>query len=356
MKARAKERAVKIALVSASLVAAFVLAEAAYGLFILALRGDSRAVVSLDDELGWRPTENLKFRKTLKDAGGQEYTVRYASSRYGFRMYSDVKSPKKRLLFIGDSYTWDREVSNSKTYYAILAERLPVEVFAFGSGGYGTLQEFMILDKFVDSIHPDMVILQFSWNDFINNTLEMDSASSCPNPLPRPHLTEEGTVQYAYPCRFGLLRDIIYRYSRLLSWVTGKLDQMASVYIRHHYIEEEISELGEKHPAFARSVQVTDILFRKMRQRIPHTPILAFSSKEPEPYYTAFKRISQQNGMEVVEGLGTASKDAENRGIVVKAADRSHWNEAGHEICAEILTAPLAKRLKIGNAAAVSHK
>lgn len=343
MKTPRKERVIRIALLAASLVFSLLLAEAGYRVCVFLIRGDPRPVVTLDEQVGWKPTGNLRLHKTLRDDAGSKYTLDYSTSVDGFRMYGDVNSERRRVFFLGDSFTWAQEVSDSKTYFAILAAKLPLEVFAFGGGGYGTLQEFMILDKFADSIRPDLLILQFCENDFVNNSLEMDRATRRNNPLRRPYLTGSETVEYAFPCRFELLRDFIYRYSRLLSWLTGKLDKMMYQYGPSRGIEDEIAELSMKHPVFSRAVHITDRLFRKIKQRIPHTPIMAFCVDDREPHHEQFKRLSRQNGIEVIEGVARAVQDAEKRGVVVRAEDGGHWNEAGHEICAEVLRAHLVK-------------
>jgi len=62
------------------------------------------------------------------------------------------------------------QVSDEDTYYAIIKRKLDAEVFAYGAGGFGTLQEYMILDRYVDMIHPSLILWQFCLNDFITTT------------------------------------------------------------------------------------------------------------------------------------------------------------------------------------------
>jgi hypothetical protein len=65
-------------------------------------------------------------------------------------------------------------VSDGDTYYAIIKRKLDAEVFAYGAGGFGTLQEYMILDRYVDMIHPSLILWQFCLNDFITTTRHGD--------------------------------------------------------------------------------------------------------------------------------------------------------------------------------------
>src|SRR5437867_3136868 len=97
--------------------------------------------------------------------------------RGGFRRFGDPSSSRPKLLVVGDSFTHALEVSDDKTYYALLGDRLGAEVFAYGAGGYGTLQESLVLDEYVDIIKPDAILWQFCSNDFVNNDLELESMS-----------------------------------------------------------------------------------------------------------------------------------------------------------------------------------
>jgi len=121
-------------------------------------RVEYRSLIRLDKKLGWVVPENYSFKGTEKDIWGKTYPVEIKTGRYGFRMFGDVNSGKPKILFIGDSFTNAFTISNDKTYYGIIGEAFPVEIFAYGEGGYGTLQEYMILDEYFDLIKPDIIV------------------------------------------------------------------------------------------------------------------------------------------------------------------------------------------------------
>jgi alkylation response protein AidB-like acyl-CoA dehydrogenase len=50
-------------------------------------------------------------------------------------------------------------------------------VQVYGGHGYGTLQEYLVIDKYIDEIKPDLILLQVCSNDFTNN-LENEAKSS----------------------------------------------------------------------------------------------------------------------------------------------------------------------------------
>jgi hypothetical protein len=93
----------------------------------------------------------------------------------------DVASDKPRVFVIGDSFTQAPEdASDGKTYYSDL-KKLGLEVFAYGGSGYGSLQEFMILDRYYNVVKPDLIVWQYSTNDVVNNSPELETASRVNN-------------------------------------------------------------------------------------------------------------------------------------------------------------------------------
>ena len=62
-----------------------------------------------------------------------------------------INTKKRKILIIGDSFTEGVNVNNDEVYYNYL-DTNKYEIFAYGCGGYGTLQEFMIIDEYFDEI------------------------------------------------------------------------------------------------------------------------------------------------------------------------------------------------------------
>ena len=145
--------------------------------FFESVDGGRIGPISLDQELGWKATEHYQETLIERTNAGRPYSVRRSQKQYGFRQFGDLDSKKMRLLVIGDSFTHATAVSDDRTYHALLAQLLDVEVFAYGAGGYGTLQELMILDRYIDIIRPDVILWQYCANDFINNDNELERLS-----------------------------------------------------------------------------------------------------------------------------------------------------------------------------------
>ena len=294
-------------------------------------------VIALDAERGWLPVRNYLYKGELLDAGGVRYPVDIETDAEGYRAFGDLRNgERKKVLFLGDSFTHAMQVSNQKTYFGLLQEELGIEAFAFGVDGYGTLQEYLLLDSIIDDVEPVIVVLQFCPNDFINNHYDLELASAFNNNgLRRPYF-EEGQIQYKTPTNFSAIREFAASYSEFLYFILNTIDRLKTPPVNSS--ENLIEEQGLSYPLFKESVEVTDQLLEKIRARVPPgTPIYAFSTNHGAPYHEEFKRLSDKNGIEFVDGTSQALRAAESKGITTRAADKAHWNNQGHQIVAEVL-------------------
>jgi len=294
-------------------------------------------ILTFDETLGWRPTENYQQHDLKLDAGGRSYSVEYTTDKNGFRMFGNphVKD-KQKVIFVGDSYTQAEEVSNDKTYYGLLKDSSNLEVFAYGGLGYGNLQEYMVLNKFIEQIQPDVIVLQFCSNDFINNYYELELRSSRNNnAMRRPYMTKEGRVVYAMARPLPQFREFINMNSRFLYSIFSRLDKLAS---SDSSVEDIIAVKGREYELFQDSVEITERLLGKIKARIPtNTMVYAFSVDGSNPYYDEFRRMSHANEFVFMDDVPRAIEKAEEHGVVVKAADNAHWNEMGHKIVSDVI-------------------
>ena len=122
---------------------------------------------------------------------------------HGFKRWPKYNDGKPRVLIIGDSFTQMVQVSNGEEWYAYLERAFPdIAFYVFGGGGYGTLQEYMVMDDYFDEIRPDAIIWQFCRNDFHNNYYELDRKDyPYNNHFIRPYL-ENGNIVYRLPLPF----------------------------------------------------------------------------------------------------------------------------------------------------------
>jgi len=95
-----------------------------------------------------------------------------------------------RIAVLGDSFTAAVQVSLESTYWSVLerelaklvADRYPdVEVMAFGVGGYGTAQQYLLLQNQVWKYSPDIVVLAVcTGNDLRDNLRALSGKSYVP--------------------------------------------------------------------------------------------------------------------------------------------------------------------------------
>ena len=297
--------------------------------------------ITLDSELGWRATEYYEEALVERTKRGLPYAVKRSQKQYGFRRFGDPNSTKVKMLVIGDSFTHATAVSDDRTDHAWLSKLLDAEVFAYGAGGYGTLQEYLILDRYVDLIKPDMVLWQFCINDFINNDNELELLSRVNNNgLQRPYWVN-GTVVHLSPKKSGKeLREWINRHTRFLYFIVSRIDKFRAI-TSDYTVESDIEAQGFAHRGFLRSVQVTDELIGRVRARVGALPIMAFSCGSVVPYSEGFARVTSHHGIEYWDDVADVVLKAEQRGEDVLSSDE-HWNEYGHKLIA----LQLAKHLR----------
>lgn len=303
--------------------------------------------ITLDAKLGWRATENYQFEGPRYNSDGTIYHARISQDGNGFRMFGDVSSGKPRVFVIGDSFTQATEVSDDKTYYAIVRRLLDIEVFAYGGGGYGSLQEFMILDKFLESVRPDLILWQYSTNDFINNSVELETASSINNNgMVRPYWINH-QIHYILPKEYAKdLRMFALQYCRICYIVLNRLDRLAAARTQKT-VETETPSGRSAHGAFLRSLSVTDEIMEQVRTRAGSVPIVGFIVGTGHPYGAEYaeglKTISGRHSIILFDDIDRAVLNAQHKEAIVRAADGAHWNELGHRIAGEAIVADFKK-------------
>ena len=134
-----------------------------------------------DDELGWAPIPGVEGTYAVE---GRTFLRINAE---GFRDEEQALAKPEatlRIAVLGDSFTEAREVPLEETYWKVMERRLAdcaisqergVEVLNFGVNGYGTAQEYLVLEAHVWKYRPDIVLLAvFTGNDVWNNSRALD--------------------------------------------------------------------------------------------------------------------------------------------------------------------------------------
>lgn len=282
----------------------------------------------VEKEWGWRPTPDLSISYSRPGYGD----IDYSTNRDGFRRFGDPDTSRVKVWAIGDSTTQAYHVSDGRAYYDYLAANDPgIEVFAFGVGGYGTLQETLVLEHYLDRIRPDVVLWQLCSNDLVNNdwTLELASTENN-NHMLRPYL-EDGRVVARHPDgRLGWLARGSLLVRRLLVLRNS---------VRKRTRGSVETDLHIDHPDLRRSVATTRRLLERAMAAAPGVSFVAFASPVLEHAWEvdAFAEICSIDALHCVPGLDEALAGAEQAGIAVDGGADAHWNAAGHEVAGGVL-------------------
>jgi lysophospholipase L1-like esterase len=279
----------------------------------------------------------------------------YSDPELGWRgvaVMGDPSSPRPKILVVGDSFTTPDPhfVKAPDMYYSVLGHLLDAEIFAYGSGGYGTLQELMIIDRYLPRVRPDLIVLQVHSNDFINNSWELERTSYFNNNLmKRPYLLD-GAVDYKFPTHFSGVCFFMATHSRLAYEVTIGVHRLGAFATQAGYlrsVEKQIWQDGLAYPPFRRAVDITDELIARITRRAAPTPVVVFYAEWDDggPFYASWRAILRRREVRVCEDVGSSVRAAEVRGEVVRPPDNTHWNVAGHVIAARALAGCLGPQL-----------
>lgn len=295
--------------------------------------------IIMDEYLGWTVPPETSFTLYRKDSEGKKYTINFTSKEHGFRVFDDINSEKIKLFVIGDSFTHALDILEGNTYYDLLKTQLDVEVFAFGCIGYSTTQEYLLLKQYIDVIKPDVILWQFTSNDFINNDFDLEFQSKRNNNgLRRPYLHDDHSIKYQTPKRFPHVRNYINSYSRFAYFVTSRIDQLSASHIE---LELEIEKQGSQHPGFKTAWSRTFETMKLVKSCSDGSLIVAFSVDDTFPFYQELQHICELTDITFVDGIPQKITRAEKNGINTRASDGAHWNETGHRICGEALSSSL---------------
>ena len=305
------------------------------GYFFVANKSFPRAR-HIDDYLGWVVIPNIRADSTHEGFG----RVRYSTNADGFRVFGDPASRRPKLLAIGDSQTQARMVSDGETWFDHIAAHSNAEVFAYGVSGYGTLQEYLVLDRFIDRIDPDMVLWQFCGNDPINNLFDLEARSVGSNHMTRPYL-EGGEVVRRYPHPSWWFRNVV-RESYLLRFIGLRLD----IFVATHAPDSKHQPRRDG-PLYERAFAVTSEILAMVRKRAGDRPVLSFSAcgRDRNVNSQQLAKASMDNGIDYIAGVADAVIAAKQSGVVVDGTPKNkHWNATGHAIAGQVLLNELVRR------------
>lgn len=117
-----------------------------------------------DRQLKYEVDEELLFRFAPNQHGLQgtgRYAVAADINELGLRERPVQEIPKRRVLFLGDSFTFGSALHNDSIFVRVVDKALANDTAAVNAGqpGYGVYQMEVLLDRIGPTIRPDAVVL-----------------------------------------------------------------------------------------------------------------------------------------------------------------------------------------------------
>ena len=118
-----------------------------------------------DAELGWAPVPHSSSVVTTAR------TIHAQHNSLGFRDIEFERDARPVVLFLGDSFVWGVDAEASERFTDLLRSRLPqMAIVNAGVSGYGTDQEYLLLQRIWPTMRPAVVVLIFCTdNDRLDN-------------------------------------------------------------------------------------------------------------------------------------------------------------------------------------------
>lgn len=306
---------------------------------------DSRIV---DKDLGWITKEGYNYNTEWQDKYGVKYPLNLSFKQYGFRSWGDPNSSKKKILFVGDSYTQCVEVSDDKTYHSIINDSLKdVEVFAYGVAGYGTYQQLKLIDRYFSIINPDVLVIQMCTNDYTDNYYPLEELSNYKVNKRRPYLTKEGKEFYytTGPCSKWMKE-----YSYFLAYLCKRYENMRGLPKPtpiDELPEKIIPEKGLEYPLYKESYETTSRILKEIHDKYSgKVKLVSFIVDGFPPFAKDLVDLSLNNKIDTLAFAGKRLEAIEYFGGKIRTADGYHLNEEGQRQLAHILLPKLKEAIK----------
>lgn len=256
-----------------------------------------------DRLLGWRNIPDWE-----STTYGRPLTINSRGLRD--REYAFAKpAGTKRILALGDSYTWGYGVGDEELYTEVLERAAArdgraVEVLNAGVSGWGTDQEYLFFREEGIRYEPDIVVVTFFFNDLFETVRSVMYGSAKPVfrnvdlelqnvPVPKPWVDPPQFVSEAGP--YELVVTIYGELARLCAPPKCRLIVMK----------------------FGNSVKPDDLQMREMEMRF-------------ESRFAQWLDLPYLDLDEIFAARGTPGRQ-------LVTMPHGHWNAAGHRETADVL-------------------
>lgn len=189
---------------------------------VLIAPGERNLGYRYDERLGWLPIPNSQRRFTATR------TVDVHHNSKGLRGPERVNTGKPAMIFLGDSFVWGYDAEVDERFTERLQARHPDwTIWNFGVSGYGTDQEFLLLQQWFDEYSPRLVVTVYcAENDRQNNSCNFSFGCYKPyfttegsalklNGVPVPRSTAVVCAEHSLLCQSYVVRLMVQAWKKL---------------------------------------------------------------------------------------------------------------------------------------------
>jgi len=332
-----------------------------------------------DARLGWR------LRPWLAAPHRQEGRSFVRVNAEGMRdreHIADKEVDVYRIAVLGDAYAEARQVEREQAFWALLPAELAacgfrgskrIEVLNFGIAGYGTAQEYLMLESTAIRYQPDLVLLQFANGDDVrNNSFALEPDKERPFFMSGRdgglHLDESFNGSPGFRERSSFAAEVTRKLtdrSRLLQ-LAGSMGERSFIPQARAAVDAESATLAAPRDALWEDAwRVTEGLIAKTADfaqrngaRFALVSVPAAIQVHPDPKLRAAAQerlgvpdlfyperrvagLAKRKGLLAVPLAAEMQPLAEKSGTYFHGFDggkgRGHWNAAGHKAAAGII-------------------
>lgn len=338
MKIRARlhgrsQRFATLLLILLSIGLLFGMFEAGFRITRYVVRGPNSLPTVEHHELGWvHNTKRTAVSRSnscgelvLSQPAPTSYIVKYPKDHGGMR-----------VLFLGDSTTHAHEVSTEAAFYDVVEAlgRGRYSVWAAGVGGYGSLQEYLLLRKIYEAIRPDIVIWQLDSNDIADNVYELDRASISSSMKRRPYFDPHtGQIVYRNPAVFPF--NISHGARFLLS-------QLVALDLLYNFgmvksVENWLGPIPERQHALRRQgLEVLDHVVGEVRRQYPQTRLIGLATVLDPADDRAYEEVFRGRDAEYWPNFTARVRLTSGEPTDCVPWDR-HWNHEGNRVAGQLI-------------------
>ena len=300
------------------------------------------AVDKPDDIVGWKLKKNFDRTIIQQDEFNNNYSVNFRTNEFGVRTNLKYKNSDLKVLILGDSFTGGAFASNHEMWFSIFADevykksKLKLKVWATGSGGYNSFQEYLMAKEIKNFFNPDFLILQFCENDYINNYWPIEIESSGLITFLRRPYYDKNLINYRvnHPLSFIFNSETIMS-SRLFNITYSILEKYYLTSLEYEEYNNNINRINNPNHE---SVQLTLKVLVKIRKLFNKIPAYIVNCKPPENIEIWNYLIKNSQFTPLLKASYKIKKINKENKIAVMHKDGGHWSNIGNRVFGEELS------------------